>query len=140
MTQKLDGLIRYRKWELDEKRRNLAALQVMLNGFKARAAALEAEILAEQAHAAGAPEVAPAYGGYAVMAIERRQTLARSIADVKVKIADAEDEVREAFEEMKRFEIAAERRARLAKQAAARRQQNTLDELALTIYRRRSRG
>ena len=140
MTQKLDGLIRYRKWELDEKRRNLATLQAMLDGFKAKAAALEDEILAEQAHAAGAPEVASAYGGYAVMAIERRQTLARSIADVKVKIAAAEDEVREAFEEMKRFEIAAERRARLAKQAAARRQQNTLDELALTIYRRRSQG
>lgn len=56
------------------------------------------------------------------------------------EIALAEAKVRDAFRELKRFELADAARASRAKAAAARAEQAVLDEVALAAFRRKESG
>jgi flagellar biosynthesis chaperone FliJ len=48
----------------------------------------------------------------------------------------ASDEVAEAFRELKKFDVVKSRELRLAEERTRRREQATLDEIGLTLYRR----
>lgn len=133
----LDTLIRVHQMRLDERRRALAELDRLRASLRAEQDRLEAEIAAEQETARSDAAAAFAYGAYARAAIERRARLAASLDDVSVRIEAAEAAVREAFEELKRHEIARASRARRARAEAERRDQIRLDEMAIDMHRRR---
>jgi flagellar export protein FliJ len=80
------------------------------------------------------------YAGYAKALIERRETIEQSIRECDQQIAAATEEVREAFGELKKFEIARANRERRAQEAAGRVEQAGFDEMGLSIHRRRDQG
>ena len=132
----VDGMIRLSKWRLDEKRRELGGLEDMLAGLVGQLAALGRELEAEQAAARGG-NVISLYGHYAKAVVKRRENLQRSIEEAAVAVEDKKDEVSEAFQDLKRYEIAAERAARREAEEHERRDQAALDEVALAMHRRR---
>lgn len=132
----VDGMIRLSKWRLDEKRRELRGLEDMLAGLVGQLAALGQELEAEQA-AAKRDNVISLYGSYAKSVIGRRENLERSIAETEVAVEEKKDEVSAAFQDLKRYEIAAERAARREAEEYERRDQAALDEVALTMHRRK---
>lgn len=136
----LDSLIRMHRWQLDERRRQLAALEELAVKLVEEQRRLEAENLREQAAATASPETAASYPGYAHGFLERRRKLEQSHVEIAAQIAQAREALAEAFQEMKRYEITAASRARLQEQREARRQQRVLDDLGIEAYRRRSAG
>lgn len=135
----LDGIIRLRKWQLDEVRRALADLEKMRADLIADLDQLANEVDREQTVAADDPATAN-YGAYARGVIDRRETLRRSIGEVDQAIKAKRDEVTEAFRELKKYEIATARAHERELLAADRREQAEGDEVGLQIYRRRNRG
>jgi flagellar export protein FliJ len=133
----LGALIRLHDWQVDEKRRALAEKLRIAEELEARQRALEAEAAAEARVAAGAPEAALFYGRYVEGVRKRRAALDHAMAAVEAEIAKAREEVREAFLQLKKFETAAERRARREAEERDHREQGVLDEVALNTYRRK---
>ena len=133
----LDSLIRLHKWQLEEKRRALGALQGLRADLTRQADELEREVLREQDTAAHSTEAGWTYSGYARAVIRRRENLRRSIAEVDKKIDTATDEVRVAHREMRKYETAEERAQQRADAEEARRDQIELDEIASNQQRQR---
>ncbi len=137
MSSGLHTLIRLHKWRLDEKRRTLSELQALADKLAQDTARLEREILAEQEIARTSPEASFAYGNFAKQAIERRRRLAQSVAQVEHQIAQATEEMAEAFQELKRYELAQEGRDRRDEAKRKVRENAALDETALSGFMRR---
>lgn len=133
----VQSLIRLQRWRLDEARRRLADLERLKQEFMDRARKLEEEIAAEQQAAAKDDEGRRAWASFAERALERRATLARSVAETEAALSAAQEEVGEAFREVKKLELAAERAERRQQEAAQKREQARLDAVALDMHRRR---
>jgi flagellar FliJ protein len=131
--------IRLHKWTVDEAQRQLADLMRLADRLRQDLADLEAEVLREQALAAQSLEASLTFGAYAGQVVERREKLNRSIAEVEGQIEQARDALKDAFAELKKFELAAasaEARARKKREA---REQAASDEVALGIFRRQAK-
>lgn len=136
----LSTLIRYHGQLLDEKRRALAELQGLADRLRQQLVDLGEEMKREQAVAGTSVELSMTYHNYAVVLIERRENLEKMIADVDQQIVAATNEVADAFQELKKYEIAKANRDKRAEEEANRREQTEFDEMGLSIYRRRESG
>ncbi|MGB5948072.1 MAG: flagellar export protein FliJ [Parvibaculum sp.] len=131
-----DSLIRLHRFQVDEKRRKLAELELMLQEFRARERELEAQVLAEQ-EKAGISDVAHfAYPMFAKSVIRRRQNILNSIEDIEHQLSVAKEELASAFRELKKYELIEDNRKRRHRKEAMRIEQAELDEVALGIHRR----
>lgn len=131
-------LIRLHRWQLDERRRVLKELEEMRAGMEERLDRLNREIEAEQTRAAS-DELRFAYGAFALQAIERRNTILRSIEEIAGRIDRARDDVGEAYREAKKYERLEEGQRRREQVRAGRIEQQSYDEMALSEYERRRR-
>lgn len=130
-----DSLIRLHKFQVDEKRRKVAELELMLAEFRQRERDLEAQVEAEQ-RKAGISDVAHfAYPMFAKSVIRRRENILESIEGLEVQLEVAKEELSAAFRELKKYELLEDSRKRKIRKAALRVEQAELDEIALTIHR-----
>jgi flagellar FliJ protein len=131
-----ESLIRLHRFHVDEKRRKLAELELMLQEFRARERELEAQVLNEQKKA-GISDVAHfAYPMFAKSVIRRRQNILTSIEDIDRQIEAAKEELSSAFRELKKYEIIEDNRKRKHRKEVLRVEQMELDEVGLAIHRR----
>jgi flagellar export protein FliJ len=138
MARDLKGVIRFRKWELDEKRRALGELLRNEQGLIDALEKFEEEMVNEaKAATQNAVEGGITFGTYAVAAKARREQVELWLADVRQQIEIARDDLAQSFKEFKTFEIAQENRDREALKERESKAQKTLDEIALTIHRRK---
>ena len=135
----LGQLIRLQKLKVDEKRRELGQLELLLAEFVGRAEALEAEIAAEKEAAAGT-EAGYIYGAYAKAALGRRETIRKSIVEVTNNIDKVRSELTDLFRAQKRFEIARDQRLKESEYHALRKEQAELDELGTSRHHRATRA
>ena len=92
------------RFEVDEKRRKVEALEVMIGDFRQMVSNLDYQIVAEQ-EKAGIDDVNHfAYPTFAKAAIKRRDNLTTSIDDLAAKLELARVEMEEAVEEMTKAE------------------------------------
>ena len=134
----LDGLIRLGKWRLDDKRRVVVDLEVLRAELERQIAALDDELERERRFAATSLEAGYAFAGYRRVNRERVDRLMASREEVLDKIATAQEEVNEAFRELKKYELVRENRlAQLAREQAAR-EQAELDEAGLQGFLRQN--
>jgi len=91
---------RLRRFQVDEKRRRVTQIMSMIAEFERIAADLDREIEVEQDDPAHF-----AYPTYAKAAMQRRENLKRSAADLKLQLDDAKAMLAEASEEMKKVEL-----------------------------------
>jgi flagellar protein FliJ len=136
----LDSLIRLHRWQLDERRRDLATLEDLAAKLVEERARLDIEDMRERAAAAASPEAAFGYGADARGLIARRRKLEGSRIETAQRIVEAREALAAAFQEMKRYEIAAASRVRQQQQQQARRQQRVLDDLGIDAFRSKSTG
>ncbi len=133
----LRTLIRLRKQDLDELRRDMAALEGRRAALIARREMLDREFAEEQRFVAETPNMAFAYGAYAQRVIAERADIAERKRALEDDIAALGERVAEAYAELKKYEIAMSQRLRRQRAEAARREQRDLDELGLVMHRRR---
>ena len=106
-----DALIRLKRFEVEEKRRKVADIEAMIGDFNHMAVDLDRQIAIEQERAGVSDVNHYAYPTFAKAAIQRRNNLAASAADLAAKLASARDEFDEACEELKKIELLEERDA-----------------------------
>ena len=131
-----ESLIRLHKFHVDEKRRKVAELELMLAEFRQRERDLEAQVEVEQ-RKAGISDVAHfAYPMFAKSVIRRRENILESIEGIELQLEVAKDELAGAFRELKKYELLEDSRKRKVRKEVMRVEQAELDEIALTIHRR----
>lgn len=131
----MEGLVRLRRWTLDEKRRTLVGLERLEARLRGDLERLEREIEAEKASAGDALESGRVFPLYAAAALKRRDRLLQSLQKIENESDQARVAIQEAFEELKKVE---QTRANLEQRRRARqnrREQAQLDEVALQLHR-----
>jgi flagellar export protein FliJ len=106
-----DALIRLKRFEVEEKRRKVADIEAMIGDFNHMAVDLDRQIAIEQERAGISDVNHYAYPTFAKAAIQRRNNLAASAADLAARLAAARGEFDEACEALKKIELLEERDA-----------------------------
>ncbi|WP_407050085.1 flagellar export protein FliJ [Methyloraptor flagellatus] len=126
-----DSLIRLKRFQVDEKRRQVNQLEMMIAEFTRMVGDLDDQIVSEQ-NRVGIHDIAHfAYPTFAKAAMGRRDNLKASIKELEDKLDGARDELSEAVEELKKVELIEERdqtRERAERDAA---EQDALDDVAM---------
>lgn len=130
-----ESLIRLKQFQVDEKRRQLSAIEIMVNDFKRMATDLDNQILAEQERSGISDVTHFAYPTFAKAAMTRRDNLLQSAEDLSGQLEAAQNALGEAVEELKKVELLEERdqgRSRMEAEAA---EQAELDEVGMRMAR-----
>lgn len=135
MKSKSASLIRLKKFQVDEKRRQVQQIDMMIADFERMATELDQQIQLEQQKTGIADVSHFAYSTFAKAAMVRRDNLRNSSNDMRTKLETAQDELAEAVEELKRFELLDARENARGEAEAAKREQAEYDEVAIARYR-----
>ena len=105
MKSRSESLIRLKKFQVDEKRRQVAQIEMMVADFERMASELDQQIEIEHTKT-GISDVAHfAYSTFAKAALTRRDNLLNSANDMKGKLEAAQDALAEALEDLKKVEL-----------------------------------
>jgi len=135
MARGLETLIRLNEWSVDQKRRKLGEVLGLVDGFHGEARKLEEDLIKEQAVAASSPnEAGFLYGYFADAIIDRRAIIKISIQQLETQVAEAREEVNQAYRELKKFETALETRNKREQAERDRQDQLVLDEVGMQSF------
>ena len=136
MKSRSESLIRLKKFQVDEKRRQVAQIEMMVADFERMASELDQQIEIEHTKT-GISDVAHfAYSTFAKAALTRRDNLLASANDMKVKLETAQDALAEALEDLKKVELLDQREHQREKDEQNKQEQENYDEVARLRYRR----
>ena len=131
-----ESLIRLKRFQVDEKRRQVGQIELMVTEFEGMIRDLDAQIAVEE-EKAGISDIAHfAYPTFAKAAIQRKENLQVSIDDLNEQLERAQDQLREAVAEMKKVEMLEERDHNREQAARDQAEQDELDDFAMIGHRR----
>jgi flagellar protein FliJ len=105
LKSRSESLIRLKKFQVDEKRRQVVQIEMMIADFERMAAELDQQIEIEHTKT-GISDVAHfAYSTFAKAALGRRDNLLASANDMKARLEAAQDALAEAIEDLKKVEL-----------------------------------
>lgn len=125
-----DSLIRLKRFQVDEKRRQLAQIESMISEFNRMADELDDQIRTEQERVGITDVTHFAYPTFAKAAADRRDNLRNSALELDDQLQRAQDELSEAIEDLKKFEQLEERDQQRERTAQDMAEQDLLDEVA----------
>lgn len=129
MKSRSKSLIRLKKFQVDEKRRQVAQIEMMIADFERMANELDQQIEIEH-QKTGISDVAHfAYSTFAKAAQTRRDNLMVSANDMRGQLEGAQDALAEAVEELKKVELLDQREAAREMAEDAKREQLEYDEV-----------
>jgi flagellar export protein FliJ len=124
-----ESLIRLKKFQVDEKRRQVTQIEMMIADFERMASDLDQQIEIEH-QKTGISDVAHfAYSTFAKAALTRRNNLLASANDMKDKLETAQDDLAEAIEDLKKVELLDQREQGREVEAENRAEQAEMDEI-----------
>ncbi|MDH3700671.1 MAG: flagellar export protein FliJ [Alphaproteobacteria bacterium] len=138
MKKPLGKLIRFHRYHLDEKRRQIKELEEAEAALSGQIDTLEDQLASERSSLQALPDARSDYGGYARAQLDRRAELTKEKELASGAVAEARDALLSAFAELKRYEITLERYEQAERQERDKNDQNELDETALQTHGRRS--
>ncbi len=112
-----EGLLRLKRFQVEEKKRQLAQIEMMISEFDKMSADLDSQIAFEEKKAGISDENHFAYPTFAKAAIQRRNNLHGSISELKDQLATAELSLEDASEELAKAEMLDERDGGKAREA-----------------------
>ncbi|MBB4286989.1 flagellar export protein FliJ [Roseospira goensis] len=133
----LHTVIRLNKLEIDELRRQLGVLHQEEAALQAEDRRLDADLARESGHVDAHPEAAFTFPGYLAAHRQRKDALAQALADLRQRIERMRDDLAELYRTRKTYELAQEARDARTARERARKDQAVLDEIGLTMHRRR---
>lgn len=137
MKSRNESLIRLKKFQVDEKRRQVAQIEMMIADFERMAAELDQQIEIEHTKT-GISDVAHfAYSTFAKAALGRRDNLLASANDMRGKLESAQDDLAEAIEDLKKVELLDQREHQREAAEQLKVEQAEYDEIGRLRYRGR---
>jgi len=135
LKSRSESLIRLKKFTVDEKRRQVMQIEMMVADFERMAAELDQQIEIEH-NKTGISDVAHfAYSTFAKAALQRRDNLLASAADMRGKLETAQDELAEALEDLKKVELLDQREHQRERDEQNKLEQADFDEVARLRFR-----
>ncbi|MCW5721430.1 MAG: flagellar export protein FliJ [Devosia sp.] len=135
MKSRSESLIRLKKFTVDEKRRQVMQIEMMVADFERMAAELDQQIEIEH-NKTGISDVAHfAYSTFAKAALQRRDNLLASANDMRGKLETAQDELAEALEDLKKVELLDQREHQRERDEQNKLEQAEFDEVARLRFR-----
>jgi len=125
-----ETLLRLKRFQVDEKRRQVTQIETMIAEFERMANDLDREVKTEEQRAGISDVTHFAYPTYARAAMGRRDNLRGSAQNLRQKLDVAKAALGEAFEELKKVEIMEDRERASERGVEAQREQE-LDRIAL---------
>jgi hypothetical protein len=104
-----EGVIRLKRFQVEEKRRQVTQIETMIAEFERMAKDLDDQVTAEQERSGIRDVNHFAYPTFAKAAMQRRDNLLASAGELKDQLAAAKAEHAEAVEELAKSEAIAER-------------------------------
>lgn len=132
----LAALIRLHSWELDAKRRELADIEREQDQLHGRISRFEGQVIEEHSFAKDSESGMFAFAGYMRGVKELRKKFQAEMVAIHDRIEAKREEVAQAYQELKRYEITQAEIAKREKLEADRRLQGELDEISLNQHRR----
>src|SRR5690554_6692201 len=105
MKSRSESLIRLKKFQVDEKRRQVTQIEMMVADFERMATELDQQIEIEQQKTDISDVAHFAYSTFAKAARTRRDNLLASANDMRGTLEAAQDALAEAIEELKKVEL-----------------------------------
>ena len=102
-SNSLHALIRWKRFEVEGKRRKVAKIEAMISDFNYIAAELDRQLATEEDRAGVFDVGCYAYPTFAKLAIQRRGNLASSVAGLESELTGARRELHQACEELKKI-------------------------------------
>ncbi|MBO9589779.1 MAG: flagellar export protein FliJ [Devosia sp.] len=137
MKSRSESLIRLKKFNVDEKRRQVMQIEMMVADFERMASELDQQIEIEQTKT-GISDVAHfAYSTFAKAALQRRDNLLASATDMRGKLETAQDQLAEALEDLKKVELLDQREHQRERDEQNKIEQQEYDEIARQRFRNR---
>jgi flagellar FliJ protein len=109
MMKSREGVVRLKRFHAEEKRRQVAQIEMMIADFERIAGELADQIVSEQERSGINDMSHFAYPTFAKAAAQRRDNLVASMAELKGQLAVARDECTEAEAELEKIQAIAER-------------------------------
>jgi flagellar export protein FliJ len=137
LKSRSESLIRLKKFQVDEKRRQVAQIEMMISDFERMAMELDQQIEIEH-QKTGISDVAHfAYSTFAKAAQTRRDNLLASANDMKSKLEAAQDVLAEALEDLKKVELLDQREHQRETAEQLKVDQDQYDEIARLRFSRK---
>lgn len=133
----LDQMLRLQKWSLDEKRRQAADLDALIERLRGDVHRLDEEVAREIEAARGNLDLERALPDYRKLMAERRDRILKSITDLTAELDKLRDQIMESFSELKKTEQTILNRQQRQRQVQRRREQIRADEIGLDLHRRK---
>lgn len=130
-----ETLIRLQRFQVDEKRRAVGEIEVMIADFERKIAELDQQISVEQERSGITDVKHFAYPMFAKAAGDRKVKLLESIDGLKAQLVKAQDDLAEEFGELKKMELIEEKDIRRRDDDYLAHEQSELDEAALNLHR-----
>lgn len=135
MKSRSESLIRLKKFTVDEERRKVAQIEMMVSDFERMASELDQQIEIEHTKT-GISDVAHfAYSTFAKAAQSRRDNLLASANDMRVKLEAAQDALAEALEDLKKVELLDQREHQREAAEQLKVEQSEYDEIGRLRFR-----
>ncbi len=109
MKSRSESLIRLKKFQVDEKRRAVSQIDMMMADFERMAGELDQQIELEHNKTGISDANHFAYSTFAKAALQRRDNLLASAEDMREKLEAAQDDLAEALEDLKKVELLSQR-------------------------------
>jgi flagellar FliJ protein len=130
-----ESLIRLKKFQVDERRRQVTQIEMMIADFERMATELDQQIEIEHTKT-GISDVAHfAYSTFAKAASQRRDNLLASANDMREKLEAAQDALAEAVEDLKKVELLDQREHQREAADEAKAEQAEYDEIGRLRFR-----
>ena len=130
-----ETLIRLQRFQVDEKRRAVGEIEVMIADFGRKITELDQQISVEQERSGITDVKHFAYPMFAKAAGDRKVKLLESIDGLKEQLVKAQDDLAEEFGELKKMELIEEKDIRRRDDEYLALEQSELDETALNLHR-----
>lgn len=133
----LETLVRLAKFTVDDKRRVLAEVMAQVDAVQVRMERLETSVEHERKIAFDAPELGPTFGQFAAKAKAEREAMEQQLIALQPYVDQAREQLAEAFEEQKKYEITKERQDETERLDLDKKDQAVLDEVGLQTHRQK---
>jgi flagellar protein FliJ len=133
----LDQMLRLQKFTLDEKRRQAADLDALIERLRGDVRRLDEDVTREIETARGNLELERALPEYRAVMAERRERILKSITDLSAELDKLRDQIMESFSELKKTEQTILNRQQRQRVAQRRKDQIRADEVGLELHRRK---
>ena len=135
-----DTLLRLKRFKVDDLKRRLGTLDEMKADLDKKLADLDASVIREKQKAADSEIGRLAFPSFLQSIEVRRKNIRGTMKDLESERARVQDELANAFQDLKSFELAEQERERRVGEAQNRAAQSRQDDMAIIRHLRKHAG